>query len=70
MSSDTMLAFLVDQVSQHLDKAFQKAWNKLGSKKLLWIEVRQTFNILPVMSMNVIYRFIIGEIQIKIPPIE
>lgn len=66
----TMLAFLVDQISQYLDKDFQKAWNKLGSKKLLWIEVKETFNILPVMSMNVIYRFIYGELKIKIPPLE
>jgi len=66
----TMLAFLVDQIAQHLDKAFQKAWNKLESKKLLWIEVKETFNILPVVSMNVIYRFICGEIQVKIPPLE
>jgi hypothetical protein len=66
----TMLAFLVDQIAQQFDKAFQKAWNKLGSKKLLWIEVKETFNILPVMSMNVIYRFILGDIKIKIPPLE
>ena len=65
----TMLAFLVDQIAQQLDEAFQKAWNKLGSKKLLWIEIRETFNILPVMSMNVIYRFILGEIKIRIPPL-
>lgn len=65
-----MLAFLVDQIAQHLDKAFQKACNKLESKKLLWIEVKETFNTLPVMSMNVIYRLIFEEIQVKIPPLK
>lgn len=66
----TMLAFLVDQIAQHLDKAFQKAWKKVESKKLLWIEVNQAFNLLPVMSMNVIYRFICGDVKINIPLLE
>ena len=65
-----MLAFLVDQIAQHLDKAFQKAWEKVETKKLLWIEVNQAFNLLPVMSMNVIYRFICGDIKINIPLLE
>ena len=66
----TMLAFLVDQISQHLDLAFQKAWTRVETKKLLWLEMNQAFNLLPVMSMNVIFRFICGEVKINLPLLE
>lgn len=66
----TFLAFLVDQIAQHLDENFQKAWQKLGSKKLFWKKVQQVFDLLPVVSMNVIYRFICKEIQIDFPLLE
>ena len=66
----TMLAFLVDQIAQHLDTAFQKAWKVRGSKKALWKRVQQVFDLLPVSSMNAVYRFICGEIIIDFPLLE
>jgi hypothetical protein len=56
-----LLAFLVDQIAQHADLAFQKAWQYCKTKKLLWNKVRQIFDLLPCMSMNVIYRIISKE---------
>jgi len=66
----TMLAFLVDQIAQHLDPDFQKAWKRRGSKKALWKKVQQIFDILPVRSMKAIYRVITGEIILDFPLIE
>ena len=62
-----MLAFLVDQLTQHSDQFFQKAWNYCKTKKNLWEKVRQVFDILPCMSMNVIYRYISKDININFP---
>lgn len=66
----TFLAFLIDQIVQHLDKDFQIAWKIRGSKKALWKKVRQVFDLLPVVSMNAIYRFIAGKILIDFPLLE
>lgn len=65
-----MLAFLIDQIAQHLDTAFQKAWKVRETKKALWKKVRQVFDLLPVVSMNAIYRFIIGDIIVEFPLLE
>jgi hypothetical protein len=66
----TFLAFLVDQIAQHFDKAFQRALDYCKTKKRLWEKVRQVFDLLPCMSMNVIYRFIAKEIKVDFPLIE
>jgi hypothetical protein len=63
----TFLAFLTDQIAQKLDKNFEKALNYCVSKKKLWEKVRQVFDLLPCMSMNVIYRFIAKDIIIDFP---
>ena len=63
----TFLAFLTDQIAQKLDKNFQKALNYCVTKKKLWEKVRQVFDLLPCMSMNVIYRFIAKEFSIDFP---
>lgn len=60
----TFLAFLVDQIAQRLDNAFEKALQYCKTKKKLWEKVRQVFDLLPCMSMNVIYRFIAKEIKV------
>lgn len=65
-----MLAFLVDQIAQHADLYFQKAWAYCKTKKNLWEKVRQVFDLLPCMSMNAIYRFITKEIKIDFPLLE
>ena len=66
----TFLAFLVDQIAQRLDKAFDRALQFCKTKKRLWEKVRQVFDLLPCMSMNVIYRFIAKEIKVDFPLLE
>ena len=66
----TFLAFLVDQIAQYLDSNFQKAWKARGSKTGLWSKVRAIFDLLPVASMNAIYKFIAENRRIQIPLLE
>lgn len=66
----TFLAFLVDQIAQRIDNAFQRALIYCKTKKRLWEKVRQVFDLLPCMSMNVIYRFIAKEIIVDFPLLE
>ena len=66
----TFLAFCVDQIAQRIDNAFQRAWKYCKTKKKLWEKVRQVFDLLPCMSMNVIYRFIAKEVKIDFPLLE
>ena len=66
----TFLAFLVDQIAQRMDNAFQRALSFCKTKKKLWEKVRQVFDLLPCTSMNVIYRFIAKEITIDFPLLE
>lgn len=66
----TFIAFLVDQMAQYLDTFFQMAWKSRGSKTGLWQKVREIFNLLPVKSMNAIYRFIYEKRKVQIPLIE
>ncbi len=66
----TFLAFLTDQIAQCLDQAFQKALAVCQTKKALWENVRQVFNLLPALSMNAIYRFIALDRQLDYPLLE
>ena len=66
----TFLAFLVDQIAQHLDKDFQAAKEVCKSFKGLWEKVRSVFYFLPAMSMNAIYRFIVKQRQVDMPALE
>lgn len=66
----TFLAFLVDQIAQKLDEAFKKAWNYCKTKKKLWERIRQVFDLIPCMSMNIIYLFIAREVKISLPRLE
>ena len=66
----TFVAFLVDQIAQHLDKDFQAAKAVCKTFKSLWEKVRSIFYLLPTMSMNAVHRFIIKRQQIKIPALE
>lgn len=61
------LAFFTDQIAQHLDKDFQAAKTVCKSFKMLWEKVRSIFYLLPTMSMNAIYRFIIKRRQVNMP---
>jgi len=66
----TFLAFLTDQIAQHLDKDFQEAKSVCKTFKALWEKIRSIFYLLPTMSMNAIYRFIIKRRQVKMPALE
>lgn len=66
----TFLAFLVDQITQHLDKDFQEAKAICKTFKNLWETIRSVFYLLPTMSMNAIYRFIIKRKQVNMPALE
>jgi len=64
------LAFLTDQIAQHLDQDFQAAKAICKTFRLLWEKIRSVFDLLPTMSMNAIYRFIIKRRQVKMPALE
>ena len=64
------LAFLVDQIAQFADACFQKAMEKFKTRRAFWQRVQATFDVLPCVSMNVIYRYIAGDIQITLPILE
>lgn len=66
----TFLAFLVDQITQQLDKDFQAAKNVCRTFKNLWETIRSVFYLLPTMSMNAIYRFIVKRKQVDMPALE
>ena len=54
-----MLAFLVDQVLQRCSRLFRAAWNELGSKRLLWEEMRSIFYHFSIRSMSELYEAIL-----------
>lgn len=66
----TFLAFLIDQMAQCLDNAFQKALAVYQTKRAFWEKVRQVFDLLPAVSMNAIYRFIAKNKQLDFPLLE
>ena len=66
----TFLAFLTDQIAQHLDKDFQQAKAVCKTFKALWERIRSVFYLIPTMSMNAIYRFIVKRRQVYMPAIE
>lgn len=55
-----MLAFLVDQTQQLTSALFKAAWEKLGTKRALWENIRNLFYSYEVESMEVIYRAIVN----------
>ena len=63
----TFLAFLTDQIAQHLDSDFQTAKTVCKTFKMLWERIRSIFYLIPTMSMNAIYRFITARKQVNIP---
>ena len=55
-----MLAFLIDQIQQLCCKVFNEVWKKLGSKKLLWYEIRKKFEDYIFDSMLQVYQIILN----------
>ena len=65
-----MLAFLVDQVQQLCDPIFKAAWEKAGSKRQLWDDVRALFRSFVVSSLSALYAalasgFVKGHLELE-----
>jgi len=58
-----MLAFLVDQVQQHCCKLFQTVWEKVGSKRALWEQMRAVFHCFRLTSMTELYLVILHDLK-------
>lgn len=63
-----LLAFLVDQLTQTLDKTFQKALIEAKTMRDLRQKVRVLFDLIPCVSMNLIYKIIARDIKIRPSP--
>ena len=61
-----LLAFMFDQIQQILDPLFQKALTVCKTKKLVWIRLRQIFDLVPCISMEHIYKIITTQIKLNI----
>lgn len=61
-----LLAFLFDQIQQIIDPLFGKALLACKSKKLLWARVKEIFDLVTVVSMEVIYKIIAKLLKLKI----
>jgi hypothetical protein len=57
-----MLAFLVDQVQQLCDPRFRAAWEKLGSKRLLWDRLRALFHSYRLHALRELYEALSHEL--------
>lgn len=66
----TFLAFLLDQMAQHLDENFQNAKAACKTFKSFWEKVRAVFYLCPALSMDAIYRFIVKREQLKMPALD
>ncbi|MEM1122976.1 MAG: transposase [Bacteroidota bacterium] len=63
-----LLAFLVDQLTQTLDKAFQKALIAAKTLRDFRQKVRVLFDLIPCISMNLIYQIIARDLKIGLSP--
>jgi len=70
LKDSSLSAFREQLIAQHLDKYFQSAKDVCKTFKALWEKIRSIFYLLPTMSMNAIYRFIIKRRQVRIPALE
>jgi hypothetical protein len=62
-----MLAFLVDQTQQLCCPLFQAVWNKLGSKRALWDNLRSHFRHFTFQSMKHLYEVILHDLAKELP---
>jgi hypothetical protein len=62
-----MLAFLVDQVQQRCCPLFQAVWEKLGSKRLVWDNLRSHFRHFLFQSMEQLYETILTDRAKEVP---
>jgi len=62
-----MLAFLVDQTQQLCCPLFRAAWEKLGSKRALWDNLRSHFRHFRFRSMRHLYEAILFDLGKEVP---
>lgn len=62
-----MLAFLVDQTQQLCCKRFRAVWEKLGSKRALWDNLRSHFRHFRFRSMQQLYEAILHDLGKEVP---
>jgi hypothetical protein len=55
-----MLAFLVDQVQQLCDPLFRAAWEKAGSKRQLWENLRALFRTFVLVSLRALFEALVA----------
>jgi hypothetical protein len=62
-----MLAFLIDQTTQLCDRLFQALWEKLGSKRSLWEQIRGAFHHFRLTSMRQLYELLLSDYKADPP---
>jgi len=62
-----MLAFLVDQTQQLCCPLFGAVWEKLGSKRALWDNLRSHFRHFCIESMRQLYEAILYDLGKEVP---
>jgi len=62
-----MLAFLIDQVQQISSPLFNAVWDKLGSKRAYWDNIRSHFRHFIFHSMEHLYRAILTDSAKEVP---
>jgi len=62
-----MLAFLVDQTQQLCCPLFRAVWNKLGSKRALWDNLRSHFRHFLFRSLRQLYEAILYDLAKEVP---
>lgn len=63
-----LLAFLIDQLTQTLDKTFQKALLAAKTLRDFRQKVRVLFDLIPCISMNLIYQIIARDLKLGLSP--
>jgi len=62
-----LLAFLIDQIQQLCCRLFQAVWAKLGSKRLLWDNLRSHFRHFVFDSFEQLYQVILHDLAKELP---
>jgi hypothetical protein len=62
-----MLAFLVDQTQQLCCPLFRAIWQKFGSKRALWDNLRSHFRHIAFMSMQHLYEVMLCDLAKELP---
>jgi len=61
-----LIAFTFDQIQHLLSPLFNKALIICKSKKMLWIKIREIVDLIPLKSMEMVFKIITKELKLKI----